>query len=135
MYSQKQKFDQIREIKFQIKNFNTIYSKIGKDGKIMNAYYERTSRTAINNHSHGTQIGDGLISFICMIVAFFTSAAAIRVEKTLLCTASFIAFFGVIGSMESGAIGLFGGLMLCALFSFVEYLVLKSMIKSKKASK
>lgn len=129
------KSDQIREVEFQIKNFHTIYSKNGKDGKIMNAYYERTNRTAINNHSYNAQIGDGFISFICMIVSFFTSAVAVRIEKTILCTAGFVAFFGVIGSMENGSIGLFGGLLLCCAVTFVELIVLKSMIKSKKASR
>ena len=101
----------------------------------MNAYYERTNRQAIaDNHSINTSFGDGLISLICTIVAFFTSAAAVKVEKTILSTVCFVAFFGVIGSMDSGSIGMFAGISLCSLFSLIEFFIFKSMIKSKKAS-
>jgi hypothetical protein len=46
----------------------------------------------------------------------------------------FVAFFGVIGSMDSGSIGMFAGISLCSLFSLIEFFIFKSMIKSKKAS-
>lgn len=102
----------------------------------MNAYYEKTNRQAIaDNHSINTSFGDGLISFICTIVAFFTSAAAVKVEKTILSTVCFVAFFGVIGSMDSGSIGLASGILLCAIFSLVEFFIFKSMLKSKNATK
>ena len=101
----------------------------------MNAYYERTNRQAIaNNHSINTAFGDGLISFICAVVAFFTSAAAVKVEKVVLSTVCFVAFFGIIGSMESGSIGMLFGILLCSACSLVEFFIFKSMMNNKKAS-
>ena len=133
--SQKQIFDHFREILFQIENFNAIHTKIGKAGINMNAYYERTNREAIaDNHSININFGDSIISIICAIVAFFTSSVAVKVEKALLATAGFVGFFGVIGSMDNGNIGMIGGILLCAVFSLVEFFIFKSMIKSKKIS-
>ncbi len=101
----------------------------------MNAYYERTNRQAIaDNHSINTSFGDGLISLICAIVAFFTSAVAVKVEKTILSTVCFVAFFGVIGSIDNGSMGLASGILLCSLFSLVEFFIFKSMVKSKTTS-
>lgn len=102
----------------------------------MNAYYERNHRTAVaDNHSFNTNVGDRLISFICMIVAFFTSSVAVKVEKAVVCTFGFVAFFGVIGSMESGSLGMLGGILLCFAVSLVEFFIFKSMIKGKQSSK
>jgi hypothetical protein len=71
----------------------------------MNAYnYENIgnrSRTAVSDqYSINITFGDRLISAICMIVAFFTSAVALKVEKAVMATVCFIAFFGIIGGME-----------------------------------
>ena len=95
----------------------------------MNAYYENEAfAKRINNTAAlpEVNVGDKLISIICAIVAFFTRASVIRVTKATFCTALFFAFFGIIGAMENGSIGLFFGIVLCALTTLFEYLALKS---------
>ena len=98
----------------------------------MNAYYPRTNRTIVVTNNNPINVGDKLISFICMIVAFFTSAIAVKIEKATVCTAAFVAFFGIIGSMESGSVGMLAGVFCCVVLSVIEFAVFKSMIKSKK---
>lgn len=102
----------------------------------MNAYYQNpkiTRATNIRPYPSAT-LGDRFISFICMIVAALTSSVAIKVEKAVLCTVCFVGFFGVIGSMESGAVGMLAGLFLCTIIGGVELLVFKSLF-GKKAHK
>ena len=100
----------------------------------MNAYYEHNrihnNRTQISIPA--THISDKIISAICMIVAFFTCTAAIRIEKTVLSAVCFFGFFGAIGGIESAALSPILGILLCAAFTYVEYLVLKSLFAKKK---
>lgn len=99
----------------------------------MNAYYQNpkiTRATDIRPYPSVT-VGDKLISCICMIVAALTCSVAIKVEKAVLCTVSFVGFFGVIGSMESGALGMLAGLFLCAIIGGIELLVFKSLFGKK----
>ena len=101
----------------------------------MNAYYERTNKAAAFGRVKpiDLSIGDKLISMICAIVAFFTSAIAVKVEKAIVSTAGFVAFFGIIGGIENGSISMLVGVVLCSTISIIEILVLKSLFK-KKAS-
>ncbi len=105
----------------------------------MNAYYERTNRTAAIDNARpinvNVNIGDRLIAAICAIVAIFTSAVAVRIEKAVLCTGGFVAFFGVIGSIESGNLSMILGVVICAVISLAEFFVFKSMFRKKKAAK
>lgn len=78
------------------------------------------------------EISDGFISFICSLVALFTCSAAIAVEKVAVCVVCFVGFFGIIGGMESGALSAFVGLLLCALVTGVEALVLRSFAKKRR---
>lgn len=100
----------------------------------MNAYLDNTRINTSRSSLPITHTGDSLISFICTIVAFFTNAAVIKVEKVILSATCFIAFFGVIGSMENGSVGLFSGVLFSAVLIFVEYLTLRS-LSVKKADK
>ena len=100
----------------------------------MNAYFDNSGIHTLNRPLHITHTGDRLISVICAIVAFFTSAVAVKIEKTVLSAACFIAFFGVIGSMENESVGLVAGIILSAALIFVEYLILRS-LSAKKADK
>ena len=100
----------------------------------MNAYYQKNNKTTlVTDHSLFPAIGfgDRLISFICTVVALLTSAAAVKIEKASVGTALFLAFFGVIGGMESETLGTLSGLLLCAVITLAEYLLFKSMIKRK----
>ena len=100
----------------------------------MNAYYQKNNKTTLVTDSNlfpTISLGDRLISFICTVVAILTSATAVKIEKASVGTALFLAFFGVIGGMESETLGTFWGLMLCAVISLAEYLVFKSMMKRK----
>ena len=78
-------------------------------------------------------IGDKLISFICAVVALLTCPVMIKLEKIVVSTALFFGFFGIVGGIDSGSIGIFGGIVLCALLILLEYSVLKSLIVNIKA--
>ena len=100
----------------------------------MNAYYQKNNKTTLVTDTTlfpEISIGDKLIGFICAVVAMLTSAVAVKIEKAVFCTVVFIAFFGVIGSMDAGHLGMLGGLLLCALCAAAEALVFRSMIKRK----
>lgn len=100
----------------------------------MNAYIENYSNVRYNENTRvrehtNKQFGDVLISFICAIVGLVTCSAAIKLEKTIAIFALFVAFFGVIGGIESGALSWFFGMVLCAVISLLEYVALKSVFK------
>ena len=103
----------------------------------MNADYQKTNRTiaVTNNRPLDVTVFDKLISLICAIVSFFTCPAAVAIEKASLSTAGFVAFFGIIGSMESGAMSVLVGIILCAVISLGEFLILKSLVKKVSAGK
>ena len=105
----------------------------------MNAYYERTNKTVAINDTKplniNVNVGDKLIAAICAIVAIFTSAIAVKIEKAVVCTGGFVAFFGIIGGIESGNISMIIGVALCAVISLAEFFVFKSLFKKKKTAK
>ena len=105
----------------------------------MNAYYERTNKTVAINDTKplniNVNVGDKLIAAICAIVAIFTSAIAVKIEKAVVCTGGFVAFFGIIGGIESGNISMVIGVALCAVISLAEFFVFKSLFKKKKTAK
>jgi hypothetical protein len=97
----------------------------------MNAYFENVNTTGYNQNTRarecaGTHSVDGLFSFICALIGLVTCPAAIKLEKTLVVFALFVAFFGVIGGIECGTLSWFSGILLCSAISFVEYVTLKS---------
>lgn len=100
----------------------------------MNAYYEYNNHTSQRSQISipATHISDKIISAICTIVAFFTSTAAIKIEKTVLCAISFFGFFGSIGAIETASVSPFIGIVLCASFGALEYMTLKSLFSKKK---
>ena len=101
----------------------------------MNAYFDRTQRTAVitDDRTLNINVFDKIVAVICSIIAFFTSATAIRVEKAVSCTVGFVAFFGVIGSIESGSLAMLPGIAVCAIISLIEFFIFKSMFKKKAA--
>lgn len=102
----------------------------------MNAYYENKSFTSrINNTAsiREVNVGDKLISLICAVVAFLTRASVVKVTKAAICTALFFAFFGIIGAMDNGNVGLFVGILLCAAVTFFEFLMLRSTFAKRSA--
>lgn len=100
----------------------------------MNAYFEDFSNVRYNEQQRareaaGHGLFDKLVSFICTIVDIVSCPAAVKIEKTLVVFALFVAFFGVIGGIDSGALSWFFGILLCSAISFVEYVTLKSVFK------
>ena len=97
----------------------------------MNAYFDNrtySDRLSSAPSVSGARIGDRLISVICAIIAFFTCSVMVKVEKATVATALFFAFFGIVGSIDNGGIGLLGGVLLCALVTVIELITLKSMV-------
>ena len=100
----------------------------------MNAYFEDFSNVRYNEQQRareaaGLGLFDKLISFICAIVGLVSCPAAVKIEKTLVVFALFVAFFGVIGGIENGTLSWLFGILLCSAISFVEYVTLKSVFK------
>lgn len=100
----------------------------------MNAYFENTGyranakrENAIPSHS----FGDGLITFICAIIGMLTCPVAVKLEKTAFSLALFITFFGIVGGIESGAISMLLGILLCGVISLCEYATLKSLFSKR----
>ncbi len=104
----------------------------------MNAYFDNVQINNVRTHdipSH--RVGDGLISFICTLVAMLTCPVAVMLEKTALIFALFLGFFGVVGAIEGGTLSMFAGIIACGTISLFEYAILKSFWKNstKKNSK
>ncbi len=104
----------------------------------MNAYFDNVQINNVRTHeipSHS--FGDGLISFICALVAMVTCPVAVMLEKTAAVFALFVAFFGVVGAIEGGTLSVFTGILACGIISLCEYAILKSFWKNgaKKNSK
>ncbi len=98
----------------------------------MNAYFENTGyrtntkrETAIPSH----RFGDGFISLVCAIIGILTCTAAVKIEKTALSLALFLTCFGIIGAIESGAVSMLLGIILCAAISLCQYATLRSLFK------
>ena len=104
----------------------------------MNAYYQNTDYTRTlprSNVDTSLKIGDGLINFICAVITLLTCPVAIIMVKAVLCTVTFVGFFGVIGGIESGSISMLMGIVVCLALSLVECILLRSMVaKNKKQS-
>ena len=103
----------------------------------MNAYYQRANRTVVVTDTHplNINIGEKIISFICAIISALTCDVAIVVEKVSLSVLCFVAFIGVIGGIDAGSISMLAGIPICAAISLTECIVLRSLMKKKKASK
>ncbi len=102
----------------------------------MNAYYENVN-VRYNDNVRSREIpsrrfGDGLISFICALIGMVTCPAAIALEKAAVIFALFISFGSVVGAIEAELISMLFGIIICAGISFVQFLMLKSLIRSSK---
>ena len=101
----------------------------------MNAYYQNESIRQTTRYTTEIHTSDRLIAFICTIVAIFTSRAAIIITKCALCTAGILMFFGIIGSMESGRIGMLFGAVLCLAIIAIESTLIRSAVRTSKAKR
>lgn len=102
----------------------------------MNAYYDNTTfvRGTVGTIEGREQLfGDKLISFICAVVAMVCCPVAIKLEKASVSVALIFAFFGIVGGMESGAISMGFGTLLCLGAILVEFLILKSVFKKAES--
>ena len=101
----------------------------------MNAYFDNTTygRNITRERAiPSRKYGDGFISFICAIIGMLTCSAAVKIEKTAVSLILFVAFFGVVGGIECGAISMLIGILVCAIISLCEYATLKSLFKRAK---
>ena len=95
----------------------------------MNAYYTNTgSQKKLSSRAlPKINLGNGFIEFICSLVAFFTCRAIVNIVKISISLVCFIAFFGIVGGMDSGSIGMGSGFICCAACTLIEAALLKSM--------
>ncbi len=100
----------------------------------MNAYFENANvgynKNVRTRELPTRRLGDGLISFICTIVAIVTCPVAVMLEKTALMFALFLGFFGVAGAIEAGTLSMLAGIFICGIISLLEYAILKSFWKN-----
>lgn len=103
----------------------------------MNAYYQRGNRTVVVTDANpfNINIGEKIISFICAVISVLTCDVAVIVEKVSVSAVCFIAFIGIVGGIDAGSISMLAGVPICAVISLAECVVLRSLIKKKKASK
>lgn len=80
------------------------------------------------------EINQGFINFICSLIRLFTCDTAVKIEKVTLSIAGFVGFFGVMGGIENGNVELGTGIVLFAVITFSEIIVLKSIAKNNDSS-
>ena len=102
----------------------------------MNAYYSDANSKKNLSHNAIPHInaGHGFIEFICSLVAFFTCRAVVNIFKISLSLVCFIAFFGIVGGMDSCSIGMGAGFVLCAAITLIEAAILRSMVVKGNAN-
>ena len=102
----------------------------------MNAYYTNGNSVKKINTSTLPKINvkNGFIEFICSLVAFFTCRAVVNIFKATTMILCLGVFFGIVGGMDSGSIGMLKGFVCCAMCSFIEIIILRSMTKQERAS-
>lgn len=101
----------------------------------MNTYYkfnsisniETEDKHRIRRTASSVHIVDRLLAFIYGIMAIIISQKALKIIKVSLSAIGFIGFFGIIGGMEKGSLGMISGLLLCALITAVEFVILKNL--------
>ena len=107
-----------------------------KEGDKMNAYLDNRAysvRVTPTPSIPEIRVGDKLISFICAVVALLTCSVMVKLEKVAVSAALFFGFFGVVGGIDNGSIGILAGVALCALLILSECLILKSLLVKNKA--
>lgn len=101
----------------------------------MNAYFDNTSygrNIAREKNIPSHSFGDGFIAFICAVIEMLTCSVAVKIEKTVLSMVLLIAFFGVVGGIESGALSMLLGILIGGGISLLEYATLKSIFQRAK---
>ena len=110
---------------------NTCYnhnSDFNSNKRIIEAYFGE----AVKPVGKGKRILDTLLSFVSLMIRALTSSLARRLLKAFSVAVCLIGFVGVIGAMESGAIGLGTGLLIGLGLMGIEYLSLRPAKKAVK---
>ena len=92
---------------------------------IMNAYYNES------NVRRAT-LEDKTTSLICALISFITNKTFVTVVKLAVIAIAFFGFVATLGRIDSGSVGFFGGVIMCAVFSLLEIIVIGSMVGQKK---
>ncbi|MBQ9773652.1 MAG: hypothetical protein IJW30_03215 [Clostridia bacterium] len=104
----------------------------------MNTYYQQNERIYSNNDifeayfltdakpvTKWKKAADRLLGLLAALISFLTSARVRTFVRVLLVTLSLVGMIGIIGAMESGALGLGAGLGFGALLVSIEVLCLR----------
>ncbi len=92
----------------------------------MDKYYVETKNTRTKTLPQ-VNIDHGLIEFLGAIIAILSCTTAKKIYKISLCTACLIAFIGVIGAIELGALSLVWGAVLGIALAGIEVAVMRSL--------
>lgn len=91
----------------------------------MNAYYNES------NVRRAT-LEDKTTSAICALISFITNKTFVTIVKLAVIALAFFGFIATVGRIDSGSIGFFAGVAICAGFSLLEIIVIGSMAGQKK---
>ena len=104
----------------------------------MNAYYNKESRIDSNNDifeayfqtgvrraSGGQKILERLLAFVLAMVAVITGAKARRLLAVTAVALALVGMVGLIGAMESGALGIGTGFLIGAILLVIEVFALR----------
>ena len=104
----------------------------------MNAYFEKKETfdsnkriieayfgEAVNTVGAGQKLLDSIVSWLAVILRVLTCTVARRIAKATAVAVTLVAFIGVIGAMETGALSLGLGLAVGAILLVIEYLCLR----------
>ena len=95
--------------------------------KIESAYSPRRSARRRRFVRRVAEVADRLLTLIDVIVDAVSSARVARAVRVGVTTVCFFAVVGVIGGIESGAIGWVGGFVWAAVIAAVEFSCLKKL--------
>ena len=95
--------------------------------KIESAYSPRKAARRRRSVRRVAEIADRLLTLIDLIIDALSSARVARAVKIGVTSACFFAVIGVIGGIESGAIGWVGGFIWACVIAAVEFSCLKKL--------
>lgn len=91
----------------------------------MNAYYH-------DSDIKRTNLEDRATSAVCSIISLLTNKTFVTIVKLIVIALSCVGFIATLGQIDSGSIGFFAGVVICAAFAGLDIVTIGSMVEQKK---
>ncbi len=91
----------------------------------MNAYYH-------DSDIQKTNLEDRATSAICSFISLLTSKTFVTIVKLIIIALSMVGFVATLGKIDSGSVGFFMGVIICAVFAALDIVTIGSMVEQKK---